>query len=58
MDKLMAHTPVVIVRCIRCKQTWGIRPSEVAPHNVLMCNICFMPMIAEHAVIKKATPAT
>jgi hypothetical protein len=40
----------VTVRCVACSATRVIRPNDVAPGDVPMCNACFSPMVAVSAI--------
>ena len=40
---------VVTVRCVKCKVTREIKPGEIGPDDFPMCEVCYMPMMAERA---------
>lgn len=40
---------VVTVKCVGCGAKKEIKPGEVAPNDVPICDKCFMPMEAEKA---------
>ena len=46
---------VVTAECVGCKKRREIRDGEIAPGDMPMCTICFMPMIAVRATLRPAT---
>jgi len=45
---------VLIVKCIGCGNKKEIRRGEIASDDQPMCDKCFMPMVAEKAVTRRA----
>ena len=48
-----AEKAVVRVRCIGCGLQRDIHAGEIAPNDVPICDICFLPMIAVQARLAK-----
>ena len=46
-------TIVVIAKCVGCGAKKEIHAGEIKPREVPLCDICYMPMIAEEAINKQ-----
>ena len=43
----------VIAKCVGCGNKKKIKPGEVPRGEMPMCDKCFMPMVADKAVVKR-----
>lgn len=48
----MSEVKIVIAKCVGCGAKREIKPDEIPKGSHPICNICYMPMIAEKAVRK------
>lgn len=49
LKRLTAQGAIVTAKCIGCGHTKEIRPGEIKPDDVPICEKCYMPMIAHSA---------
>lgn len=48
-EKKMKSEVIVTAKCVGCGKTREIRAGEIPDDEQPMCDICYMPMIAEKA---------
>ena len=45
--------PIVTVKCVQCGAMKKIRADSVAPGDLPMCDVCYMPMATVSAKVKR-----
>lgn len=52
-DKTKLAVPIVTVKCVGCGAKKEVRADSVAPGDVPMCDVCYMPMATVSAKVKR-----